>query len=73
MESARRLRQVTRKSTPSRKIGFEARRLAVDKITTVPRSKLGRRLGRLNDTDLLRPNRAMLVFLGLARSTRSAP
>jgi len=41
-------------------------RLMVDKITTVAREKLGRRLGRLGDDDTLRLNRAILVFLGLA-------
>ena len=40
--------------------------LMVDKITTVPRSKLGERIGRLNDEEMLRPGRATLVFLGLA-------
>ncbi|MBR0959192.1 type II toxin-antitoxin system PemK/MazF family toxin [Bradyrhizobium japonicum] len=46
-------------------------RLMVDKITTVPRSKIGKLVGRLDDEDLLRLNRAMLVFLGLAGSQRS--
>ena len=41
-------------------------RLMVDTITSLPRDRLGRRIGRLDDTDLLRLNRAMLVFLGLA-------
>ena len=41
-------------------------RLMVDKITTVPKTKLGSRLGRLEDDSLLRLNRAMTVFLGLA-------
>lgn len=40
--------------------------LMVDKITTVPRSKLGERLGRLGDEDMVRLSRAVLVFLGLA-------
>ena len=43
-------------------------RLMVDKITTVPKTKVGARIGRLDDEDLLRLNRAMLVFLGLAGS-----
>ena len=43
-------------------------RLMVDKITTVPKSKIGSRVGRLDDEDLVRLNRAMLVFLGLAGS-----
>lgn len=42
--------------------------LMVDKITTVPRSKLGENIGRLSDEDLVRLGRAMLVFLGLAAS-----
>jgi mRNA interferase MazF len=38
----------------------------VDKITTVAKSKLQKRVGRLADEDMLRLNRAVLVFLGLA-------
>lgn len=41
-------------------------RLMVDKVTTIPREKLGKQVGRLGDTDLLRLNRALMVFLGLA-------
>ena len=41
-------------------------RLMVDKITTVPKSKVGARIGRLDDEDVLRLNRAVVVFLGLA-------
>jgi mRNA interferase MazF len=44
----------------------------VDKITTVPRERLGSRIGRLGDEDIVRLNRAILVFLGLARSVRPA-
>ena len=44
-----------------------ASRLMVDKVTTVPKSRLGQRIGRLADVDLLRLNRSLLVFLGLAR------
>ena len=40
--------------------------LMVDKITTVPRSKLGEHIGRLSDEDLLRLGRAILVFFGFA-------
>lgn len=40
-------------------------RLMVDKITTVPKSKLGVRVGRLSDEDMVRVNRAVLVFLGI--------
>jgi mRNA interferase MazF len=38
----------------------------VDKITTVPRAKLGERIGQLGDDDMVRLGRAILVFLGLA-------
>jgi mRNA interferase MazF len=41
-------------------------RLMVDKITTLAKAKLGARIGRLDDADTVRLNRAMLVFLGLA-------
>jgi len=41
-------------------------RLMVDKIITVPRSRIGRRVGQLCREDLVRLNRAVLVFLGFA-------
>jgi mRNA interferase MazF len=44
-------------------------RLMVDKITTVPRSKLGERVGRLSDDDMTRLGRSIAVFLGLASSS----
>jgi mRNA interferase MazF len=43
-----------------------ASRLMVDKLTTVPRAKVGSQIGRLDDEDLVRLNRAVVVFLGLA-------
>ncbi len=46
-------------------------RLMVDKITTVPKGKVGARLGRLDDEDILRLNQAVLVFLGPAVSPRT--
>jgi mRNA interferase MazF len=45
-------------------------RLMVDKITTVPKIKLGTRVGRLDDEDMVRLNQAMMVFLGMAVSPR---
>ena len=45
-------------------------RLMVDKITTVPKTKIGRRVGRLDDEDMVRLNQAMMVFLGMAVSSR---
>jgi mRNA interferase MazF len=44
----------------------ESSRLMVDKLTTIPRSKLGARVGRLSDDDMIRLSRALVVFLGLA-------
>ena len=46
-------------------------RLMVDKITTVPKTKVGTCVGRLDDEDILRLNQAVLVFLGLAVSPRT--
>jgi mRNA interferase MazF len=40
-------------------------RLMVDKIATVSRGNLGQRIGHLADTDILRLNRAIVIFLGL--------
>ncbi|MGH3630300.1 MAG: type II toxin-antitoxin system PemK/MazF family toxin [Sciscionella sp.] len=40
--------------------------IMVDKVTTMPRAGLRDHLGRLADTDLVRLDRALLVFLGLA-------
>jgi len=45
-------------------------RLMVDKISTVPRSKVGEKIGRLDDEDVVRLNQAAMVFLGLAVSPR---
>lgn len=39
--------------------------LMVDKITTIPRAKLGYLIGQLDRHDLDRVNRVLLVFLGL--------
>lgn len=46
-------------------------RLMVDKITTIPKTRAGARVGRLDDEDILRLNRSVLVFLGLAISPRA--
>ena len=45
--------------------------LMVDKITTVPKTRVGSRVGRLDDEDILQLNQAVLVFLGLAVSPRT--
>ena len=41
-------------------------RLMVDKITTVSKANLGKRAGCLSNDDLIRLNRAAIIFLGLA-------
>lgn len=46
-------------------------RLMIDKLTTVPKSKVGARVGRLDDEDILRLNRAIVVFLGLASRAKA--
>jgi mRNA interferase MazF len=57
---------------PNERNGLRAPcRLMVDKITTVPKSKIGAHIGRLDDEDVLRLNRAVVVFLGLAASART--
>jgi mRNA interferase MazF len=45
----------------------------VDKITAIPKSKVGARVGRLDDEDILRLNQAVVVLLGLAVSPRASP
>ena len=56
---------------PSQRNGLRvACHLMVDKITTVPKTKLGAHIGRLDEADILRLNQAVLVFLGLAVSPR---
>jgi mRNA interferase MazF len=57
---------------PSEKNGLRAQsRLMVDKLTTVSKERLGSRVGRLDDEDMVRLNRAILVFLGMAGSSRT--
>lgn len=41
-------------------------KIMIDKITTIPRANVRDHLGRLADADLIRLDRALLVFLGLA-------
>lgn len=56
---------------PNERNGLRAlSRLMVDKITTVPKSKVGEQIGRLDDEDVVRLNQAVMVFLGLAVSPR---
>jgi mRNA interferase MazF len=53
--------------TPTERNGLRTiSRLMVDKITTIAKERLGERIGRLDDEDVVRLDRAMMVFLGLA-------
>jgi mRNA interferase MazF len=57
------------KVEPNERNGLNvASRLMVDKITTVPKARIGAQIGRLDDEDTLHLNRAVLVFLGFAGS-----
>jgi mRNA interferase MazF len=47
--------------------------IMVDKVTTIPKTKLGARIGRLDDPIVVRLNAALIVFLGLAGSARARP
>jgi mRNA interferase MazF len=59
--------------TPTDTNGLRAAcRLMVDKITTVPKAKIGKRIGQLGDEDIVRLNRAVLVFLGMAGAAPKA-
>ena len=59
--------------TPTERNGLKAPcRLMVDKITTVPKNKIGHRIGSLSEADIFRLTRAVLVFLGLAGAKRKA-
>ncbi len=52
---------------PSDRSGLEhPSTLMIDKITTTPRDSLRDKLGRLPEDDVVRVNRALIVFLGLA-------
>jgi len=53
--------------TPDQQNGLRgASSLMVDKVTTMPRSELGSRVGRLSNEDMFRLGRAVVVFFGLA-------
>lgn len=52
---------------PTSLTGIEqSSKIMIDKVTTMPRESLGDRVGRLEDPDVIRMDRALLVFLGLA-------
>ncbi|MGD2122609.1 MAG: type II toxin-antitoxin system PemK/MazF family toxin [Gemmatimonadota bacterium] len=57
---------------PSENNGLRSEsRLMVDRLTTVSRERLGYQVGRLDKEDMVRMNRAVLVFLGMAGSSRT--
>ena len=65
--AAGRILQSSMAIEPTHRNGLKiASRLMIDKVTTVPKSRLGKRIGKLGDKDLVRLNRALTVFLGLA-------
>jgi mRNA interferase MazF len=54
---------------PSAKSGLRAPcRMMVDKLTAVPRKRLGRLVGSLTSEEMRALNRAIFVFLGLAET-----
>jgi mRNA interferase MazF len=54
---------------PSARSGLRAAcRIMVDKLTTVPRKRLGRPVGFLSSDELKALNRAIFIFLGLAHT-----
>lgn len=58
---------------PSPQNGLQSTcRLMVDKLTAVPRTRLGKRVGSLASGDMQALNRAMFVFLGLDPTPPSA-
>ena len=40
--------------------------IMLDKVTTMPRSKLGERIGKVSDAEMVALSRGLLVFLGFA-------
>lgn len=51
---------------PSASNGLEfPSRIMVDKILTVPKTKIGYRIGQLSEGDVARLNQALAMFLGL--------
>jgi mRNA interferase MazF len=52
---------------PSKSNGLDIRSDAmVDKISTIPKAKVGRRIGQLDPSELLKLNQRVALFLGLA-------
>src|ERR1700731_2081293 len=57
--------------TPSDSNGLRtACSIMVDKITTMPRNRMGRRIGQLEPEAIQRLDQALIIFLGLASRRR---
>jgi mRNA interferase MazF len=57
---------------PSAESGLRAPcRIMVDKVTAVPRKRLGKHIGSLASADKKALNRAIFVFLGLSETERA--
>ena len=55
---------------PNERTGLrQPSRIMIDKVMTVRKDKLGARIGRVDDQDLIRIGQALIVFLGLAGSS----
>lgn len=53
---------------PTAVAGIEqSSQIMVDKVTTMPRANVREHVGRLSDADVVRLDRALVVFLGLAQ------
>ncbi len=51
---------------PSERNGLKAlSHIMVDKVTTIPATKLGYRIGQIDNRDMTRLSRALLIHLGL--------
>lgn len=57
---------------PSPRNGLrEISRLMVEKVTSVRKTRMGKRIGRLDDADMARLDQVLIVYLGLAASPRA--
>ena len=74
----RRLRIVRVAIKPTAENGLKKpSQIMVDKVSTIPREKIGKRLGVLDDASILAVNRSLAVFLGscdlVAKSAPGGP
>ena len=70
----RRLRIVRVAIKPTAENGLKKpSQIKVDKVSTIPREKIGKRLGVLDDASILAVNRSLAVFLGSCDLGRHPP